>query len=258
MKTIEIVTHCWRYSRVLAYQLSSLVLHPPRTCRVVIHVYSCANDEPTARIPPAFMKLLDWLRSAIRLRWSTMPQEELLNRAIGRNQAAKQSRADIVWFADCDYVFGEGCLDTLASLDLSGSKLFYPRQTLVNEPQAKGDEYAAAVDPANPRIVDIDPTDFQPTKPGRPHRAIGGIQIVPGDVARQYGYCPDVGKHQRPVKGEAFKRNRSDTTFRRILQNSPPGGTPIDLPNLYRIRQTQFGQVDTLTPASMPALQPAN
>ena len=37
-------------------------------------------------------------------------------RGIGRNLAAKSTRADWIWFTDADIVFQEKCLDTLADL----------------------------------------------------------------------------------------------------------------------------------------------
>ena len=33
---IEIVSHCWQYSHLLVYQLSSLILHPPQDTRIVM------------------------------------------------------------------------------------------------------------------------------------------------------------------------------------------------------------------------------
>jgi len=126
MKTIEIITHCWRYSRVLNYQLSSLALHPPKHVKAYAHVFYSHDDKTTRNA-------IDWhLRNGIggtmagaityhgETTWamaSALPTALLLNRAIGRNLAAKHTRADIVWFCDADYFFGEGALDVLAEAD---------------------------------------------------------------------------------------------------------------------------------------------
>ncbi len=243
---IEIVTHCWRYSRVLTYQLSSLVLHPPKDCDVVATVFYSRDDLATVRVleffRPQFAEQYFFRpQSANRrgLRAWPLPTADLLNRAIGRNAACRNTNADIVWFTDCDYVFGEGCLDALAATDLPvEKKLFYP-PTKFTVDHATGDAYAERA--AEPAVLDIDPADFKPHKCGK---AIGGIQIVPGSVAREYGYCPNHKRHQRHINGEEFKKNTSDKTYRQIL--GVGGGTRIELPNVYRIRQTDMGMVDIL------------
>ncbi len=88
------------------------------------------------------------------------------------------------------------------------------------------------------KVYEINPDDFMPSK----HRAIGGLQIVPGDVAREFGYCKDT-KWQSPVTNETWQDTRGDRAFRGILGTK---GLPIHLPNLYRIRQTTEGEVDTI------------
>ena len=44
---LEIVSHCWHYSRLLTYQLSSLVLHPPTEVAVTVTVFLAEEDEDT-------------------------------------------------------------------------------------------------------------------------------------------------------------------------------------------------------------------
>jgi len=52
---LEIVVHCWRYSRMLAYQLSSLVLFPPKDVEVALRVFGTYADIPT-------MNMIDYFR----------------------------------------------------------------------------------------------------------------------------------------------------------------------------------------------------
>lgn len=80
---------------------------------------------------------------------------------------------------------------------------------------------------------DIAPGDYVPV---RVRRAIGGLQVVRGDVAREKGYLPR-GRWQKPAK--AWQVTSDDIAFRRSLGTS---GEPIEIPNLFRIRHIQRGQ----------------
>lgn len=261
MRKIELVTHVWRYSRVFNYQLSSLALHRAPSARITISVYYSPTDDPT-------VALLDWFQAHhiprsdglepvqhvdekedgpaglsivyhnINLERYSFPESLLLRRAIGRNYAALKTEADLVWFIDGDYYLGPNCLETLATIELPDDKLFYPRTTMIHKTHALGDEYALRA-AAGPGIYQIDPTDFKPEH----HAAIGGAQIVPGDVCREFGYCKGDEKRLAPVTDGKWKKTGGDVAFRKSLGTK---GTAIDLPNIYRIRQTTEGVVDTL------------
>ncbi len=244
MKTIELVTHCYKYSRVLTYQLSSLLLDQPRTCRVIATVFYAREDQPTIAVLNYFRDLFSEQNSKLEIRSWPLPKTDLFQRAIGRNQAALATPADIVWFTDADYVFRDGCLDHLAALDCfddaDASPLWFPAETFFNHNHANGDEYAGRA--AELGVYDIVPEDFIIHRPGR---AIGGVQIVSGDVARGRGYCRDDRKHQKPVPlGDETFQFRSDITYRQSLGTK---GTPLDLPGVYRIRQSNRCHVDDLT-----------
>jgi len=242
MKSIEIVSHCWRYSRALNYQLASLLLHPP-AAQVTLTVCYSTEDRLTGEVLNWSFPLFGGGNVRIQYRAQEIP--ELLNRSIGRHRAALASRADLVWFADCDYWFGPGCLDTLATMDVpdESTPLVFPGTILQNATRENGDEYALRV-AGGPCLPDIDPADFVPA---RVRKAIGGLQIVRGETARRVGYCPN---SQRPVRGDRWQTTRGDVEFRSILG---PRGTPITLPNLYRIRQSVERQCDTLTAATADA-----
>jgi hypothetical protein len=236
--TLEIVSHCWRYDRLLAYQLSSLALHPPRSAAVTMTVFYAPEDEGTAALLDRFGRLEV---PGVRWSWRPLERERLFRRAIGRNLAAQATQADWVWFSDCDVVFHEGALDAAATV-LRGRDdvLVFPRQHRVSDILEPDDPLLAA--PAGePGLVAIDPGAFHAEVRDK---AVGGFQIVRGDVARAVGYCGDIAHYQRPVP--RWTKTYEDRTFRWLLGTD---GTPVDIPGLYRIRHAARGR----DPASMPA-----
>lgn len=233
---IEVVSHCWAYSRLLCLQASSLILHPPDPAKVsIVHTvfYSREDFETVA--------MLEWLRSQqwpAAVRWRHWPLEtpSLLRRAIGRNLACKDTKADVIWLADADYLFGDGCLDSLADEwpKVTGP-LAYPRYSIRSASDPAGDAEIARVVPEHcgPSLCDV---DYAAGCGEITRRAIGGIQIYRGDVARERGYLPDT-RWQRPA--DRWKRTFDDRAFRGWL------GTPgesIELKNLYRVRHSQKGR----------------
>ena len=242
MRTVCLVSHCWHYSRCLVYQLSSLALFPPEKVRVVATVFYCEEDEPTVAALQFFAEQEPFASNRVVLNRCALDRPLLLKRAIGRNWIAERTTADVVWWTDADYLFRQGALDSLADLDLEGPRLFFPRVTYFTRDRETGDAYADRA--RQPAILDIDPADFIEHHPGK---AIGGVQIVPGDVARAFGYCKDRWRHQNPAAADCvtFHRNWSDTAYRTILGDGKRiKGTPIEMPGVYRIRQTEFGVVD--------------
>ena len=237
MRKLELVLHCHRYSRCLSYLLSSLEINPAPSAKITVTVFWAGEfeDEPTFDVLDFFVKR--WDADELQINPWPLDLPQLLRRAIGRNMAALQTTADLVWFCDGDYVFGPDCLETLATMDLPESKLWYPRTVMISKTHALGD-HASLRAAAGAGVYEINPDDFMPSK----HRAIGGLQIVPGDVAREFGYCKDT-KWQSPVTNETWQDTRGDRAFRGILGTK---GLPIHLPNLYRIRQTTEGEVDTI------------
>ncbi len=61
-----------------------------------------------------------------------LPEAFLFRRAIGRNMRAKQSQADVLWFADTDYLFGEGCIDDVMRQVDRDDELRFPAETQIN------------------------------------------------------------------------------------------------------------------------------
>lgn len=237
MKTVEIVTHCWaaehpHFADLLLYQLSSLELHRSCRCCVTVTVCFCPEDRRT-------MDLLEWYGDGThQVRRFPMSADRLGRRCIGRNAAAKTSKADLVWFADCDHMFREGCLDRLAAmpwpeLDDEPASMVFPRTIEIHRDHATGDRAAERIR-GTLRLADVDPAEFVGK---RYSRAIGGVQIVRGGFARGHGYLDGDPAWQRPAE-KPFGDFRDDVAYRRhCVKFGPIVG--VDLPGVYRIRHSQ-------------------
>lgn len=229
---LEIVSHCWHYSRLLNYQLSSLIAFAPTATNVIMTVFLTPEDEQTVRVVDYFSHLAEGTSVAIRP-WP-LARPELMRREIGRNLAALATHADWIWFTDCDHCFGSQSLDALgpALRDVAGP-LAFPQHIWIHKTHALGD---AAIDrlPEVPAIATLIADEFVQKQN---HRAIGGLQIARGEVMRNRGYLKN-SKIQRQT-ANTWQRCIGDTRFRRDL-NTP--GTGIDIPNLFRIRHSRIGR----------------
>lgn len=228
---LEIVSHCWQYAHLLVYQLSSLSKYPPRDIDVTYRLFYCEEDQDTAALIQRFSEL-----SVPNVTWqfSAMPRDELFRRAIGRNKAATATLADWIWFSDCDLIFHEGCLDSLAtSLHDKRCRLAYPATEQITE-LLPADHDLVNQEIGSDVLVDIDTGMFF-TNPIA--KAKGAFQIVHGDVARQCGYCRDLGFYQQPT--ERWRKTYEDTAFRRLIADE---GVAIPVRALHRIRHQQKGR----------------
>ena len=230
MIDFELITHCWCYTRLLNYQLSSFVLYPPKSsCKLT--VFACAKDKPTVELLEYFADLPEWPATVELYPW-WLKHRQIKRRAIGRNLAALGTDARIVWFADCDMLFGHGCIDTLVDTYPPTESLCFPKIAMKSTYE-DGAAYVEAA--AEPKVLDVDWGKLVPTKQ---NRAIGGVQIVQGDTARRRGYLPE---HKRYQTGATkWKRTYEDAVYRRYLAAGP--GHPLQLPNSGRIRHEQCGR----------------
>lgn len=228
---LEVVSHCWNYSHFLVYQLSSLVLFPPQKLDVTMTVFYSPEDTKTG-------ELLAFFESqtvpGVTWNWQPVPKQELFRRGIGRNRAALATQADWVWFTDCDLMFRENCLDTLADV-LQGRRdaLLFPEQEHTTDLLAEDNPMLRA-GTSGPQVLDIDTSSFttrQITK------ATGPLQIAHGDVCRAVGYCRNIGLYQQPV--ESFAKCHEDRAFRWLLRSQ---GEPVQVPGVYRIRHVSKGR----------------
>lgn len=230
---LHIVTHCYavelpQYAMALRYQLSSLVLHPPKT-RTLIEVCCVEEDKET-------MEVIDWFACNTNLYFCvsrlTLPQ--ISRRSIGRNIAALRSHAELVWFTDVDHIFGLGCIDSLWREWESTPyfvSMIYSKSIQINETHATGDQYLSTL---AQELVDIDPIDFTDKFYDR---AIGGVQIVPGSLARQYGYLNHDPRYQTPLE-KPFSSFQDDVAYRRWCGTKGPV-VAVNIKGLYRIRHSR-------------------
>jgi len=236
MPALEVVIHCWKYARLLTYQLSSLYLHPLRDGELSVTVWHAPTEDPdTVRV----LKFFSSLRPVPGLTWSwrCLPHEYLVNRAIGRNLSALETQAEWIWFADADYVVREGFLDTmLALLRVQTTPLIYPEvvQATTHEDGARLIEDMSRIfAECGPQVVEV-------TEDGlieqRFSKAIGGVQFAKGEACRSLGYC-NKPREQQPYGGN-WRPDVEDRKFRLSL-GTP--GAPVLVPGLVRIRHGERG-----------------
>jgi hypothetical protein len=228
---IEIVSHCWGYAHLLAYQLSSLVLHPPQQAQVTVTVFHSPEDDDT-------VALLDFFGAiavpGVTWNWQQLDKYRLFRRSIGRNLAARATRSDWIWFTDCDVLFQAGCLDGLvAALQGRRDALVFPREERVSAMLEPGDPLLEAGTGA-PRVLDVDAGAFTTQQRDR---ATGPLQIAHGDVARACGYCANLRVYQQP--SPVWAKAHEDRAFRWLLRTR---GEPLDVPGVYRIRHASKGR----------------
>ena len=231
MKRIEIVTHAYaeeypHFAKLLAFQCSSLILYPPE-CDVQLTVCHAKSDSAVGKVLRFFR------RRKVNINSIEMAVGEVGRRSIGRNIAAKASKADIVWFADADYFFGPACLDRLSTVSWSDDVCIrYPKRVLISKDFVTGDATIARM-PNRLGIVDVRNDAFITT---RYWKAIGGAQIVKGDLAREFGYLDQHPKWQQTTN-RPFHDTVEDSTYRMFCLSKGYMDTLI-LPELYRIRHT--------------------
>lgn len=227
---IELITHCYavqykHYAQLLCYQLSSLALFPPK-CEVGICVCCSPTDKAT-------IKMVDWFLENVKYPMRRLFQEPpiLARRGIGRGKAANTTKADIVWFADCDQFYDNGCLDKLSNLEWpDGASMVFPNKAMIHKSRAMG--LRASNDITSPRLADINRLEFTE------HvyfRAIGGVQIVEGDFARKYGYLNKSKKYQEPRESGNWEKCIEDRYYRRFCSKYGSMES-VDLLGMYRIQ----------------------
>ena len=227
---LEIVSHCWQYSNMLTYQLSSFVNNPPQKLSLKVTVFYAEEDAQTKAT-------LDFFAGQkvpnVTWNWQALSKEKLFRRAIGRNMAALTTEADWVWYTDCDIIFHENCLDSLAkALQGKTGALYYPRQEKTTSMLAESDPILQHR--TQPQLVDIETDEFSLHSRDK---AKGAFQIVNGDIARAIGYCDEMKAFQTEV--HHWSKTYEDTVFRWLLRTR---GEPIDVDGVCQIRHIRKGR----------------
>ena len=230
---LNIVSHCWRYSHYLTYQLSSLVIHRSSRLDLTMTVYYSPEDEPTQEVLSFFGKIE---LPGITWDWQPLPKEYLFRRGIGRNLSAKRSTADWVWFTDADVVFGEGCLDSLADLLQGRDDMLVFPASIHGTALLPEEDLVLQRGRAGPALMDL-PLQAFPYCLGPAKRATGPYQIVHGDVSRAFGYCESIHAYQKPANH--WRKCYEDSAFRWLLGTH---GVPIDLAGVCQIRHLSKGR----------------
>lgn len=226
---LQIVSHCWQYSHMLRFQLSSLLNHTPKDIDVTYTLFYSPEDSGVQ----ALIKHYDAIDlPGISWDWQKLPKASLFRRAIGRHQAAINTSADWVWFSDCDLIFHAGCLDSLAK-QLSGKQtgLVFPNKERITELLPA--EHAMLQHIGEP-VVEIDTELFSHNTISK---AKGAFQIVHGDVARACGYCGSIALYSTPT--EHWRKTYEDSLFRKLIQYE---GEAVDIIGLHRIRHIEKGR----------------
>ncbi len=233
---IDIITHCWakehpHFASALCYQLSSLLLPTTRFFDLQAVVCYEASDELTAGV-------VNYFSSKVKLKAIIYRDANTLGRrSIGRNYAARNSVADVVWFTDVDHVFAESCwggLLTLSNKELADPSItmIYPTDIKIHEDHATGDK-ALKNKSCKPFTAFIDESEFVDK---HYTRAIGGVQIVPGDFARIHGYLNGEHRWQVPAK-KPFGDFHDDVAYRKFCeQHGKILG--VNLPGVFRLRHS--------------------
>ena len=232
---IEMVTHCYnppgtdQYAQLLKWQLASLANNPPKT-RYQITVCHWDRDE-------AMFDMIAGLKElclGVSLSFLPMEQGKLFRRAIGRNIRAKRTKAKVIWFTDCDYLFGEGCLDTVVDLVSQNMGLCIPATVKINVDHATGN---AAIererDNPLPQIIE---SEF---KERREKKAIGGLQIIGGRTANQIGYLDGTSWVDPVDASKGFRSCRCDKVWR---TKNKLASTRLPILNCYRMRHELDGR----------------
>lgn len=230
---LEIVSHCWRYGHFLTYQLSSLVNNRTDKFDITMTVYYSPNDEAVTSVL-AFFENIDV--PGVTWNWQPLSRNDLFRRGIGRNRAAKATVADWIWFTDCDIIFGEGCLETLADLLQGRDDGLVHAGTVLGTALLAEDDEILTSGREGPAVREIPVEKFRPYG-GQREKAQGPHQITHGDIARACGYCDSIRYYQTP--SDVWRKTYEDRAFRWLIGTH---GAPLEIPNVCQIRHIAKGR----------------
>lgn len=244
MSTIEIVSHCYGgdltiYPNLLRAQGLSLINHSMHKCKVVWTI--CYNQKDAG-----VLAVLEELEAAlysrnVKIRRIILSLGGLFERAIGRNIAAMGSEADCVWFCDCDYLFNGRCLDcAIDEASIHNDTVVYPKFLYITT-HARGDGIISKMEERQDLTIDDMSLFYVNTQ----NKAIGGIQIVSGDLARSRGYLHTMNKWQRPREDTSRGKfsTRSDVKFRSYIGTTASSSSIVGTHRIRHSKRSYGGEV---------------
>jgi len=239
---IEIVTHCWSgpevpiYHLMLQLQMSSLLTDPP-DCITRLTVCYTKTDRNTA-ITLGGLAIPFKHHKTLQLKLKPMSSEMLFRRSIGRHEVGFETQAKVVWFTDVDYLFYKKSVQQALEAALrSDADLVYPETVYRHRDHTQGDELLRHVElmPASD-VIDKDVIGLKKNfEPHHYRRAIGGIQIVKGDLTRKIGYA---NKRNPVTDSDHFQKCRGDIDFRKAIGSKEK----VEIDGVYRIRHSRCGR----------------
>lgn len=202
--------------------------------RYQFEVVVCWNGEDKAT-----GTVLNWYSSVLPKNHTffnmPMPITELGRRCIGRDRGAMLGEApDFTWFTDVDHCFYDGIFDNIVDYDWPDDVvMIFPETLMIHKDHKTGDIATKEVMQTEPKLCFLKINEFVPKLY---HRAIGGVQIVKGEFAHQYGYLHEHPRWQKPCE-IPFADFRDDVKYRNFC-SSYGKIKRITLPGVYRIRHT--------------------
>ena len=236
--TIEIITHCYSpvevpiYHWLMKMQMRSLLGVSRNTIKIIFTAIMMEGDELSLGVFTEMQALLEL--EGIQCKKMMLQKAGFFRRAIGRNQAALATCADVVWFADADYLFMYDSLERAVEQSLTAhADLTWPGMVHIHQQHQFGDALIDRWEAGEQPEVDL--SEFSPR---RERRAIGGMQVVNGKYCRSSGYLKDTNWLKPDEKiGRVYCG--SDVAFRRQLKQVLIAG---DIPGIYRIRHSTAGR----------------
>jgi hypothetical protein len=225
---IEICSHCYKYSKLLSFQLSSFILFPPKNTYIYTLFFS-QKDKNTQDVIDFFKPKLE---GVIELNLKPIEEGLLFNRGAGRNIALHESKANWIWFTDVDFLFRHNCLNDLTSiLEYENHNLVHPTFIKQNKSTEDGDIVIESVKDIS--VIDIEEKDYIDHKI---NRAIGAVQIANVEKTKYLNYCNYLGTYK------TWHRCSSDIKFRKQIDSKGK----IEIDGIFRIRHTKKGRLQQI------------
>jgi len=240
-RSIEVVAHVYDppgldiYRHHMRQQFYSFCHHRP-TANLLYTVMT----EPCCVLPFSDRLFAIWQGTGkpagIRFQVIGLRHAELFRRAIGRNQRATQTEADVILFGDADVYFADRAIDSICQETDRRTPLRYPDGWFCQKHPAMGDEWLEELRQREfPRPIDTRQFKYKPL--GRV--AVGSCQIVGHDVARDRGYLDGTSWVDPVDPTPGWRQTACDRAFRKRFGRL---GEPISIPNLYHLRHSQEGR----------------